>query len=128
MSPMVAEIMAQLEMPMAVLLKLRAGARVRRRYQRVRGDSLPEQTRYRDDGCDIHEQCLTCPLPRCRYEEPGGLRGMINSYRDRQIALLRDNGVPIPDIAEWFGLSHRSIFRILESQEPASLASEARCA
>ena len=38
---------------------------------RGRHDSLPEYARYRDDGCDISESCLTCPLPRCRYEEPG---------------------------------------------------------
>ncbi len=39
---------------------------------RPRIDALPEHTRYNDNGCDLYPSCLRCPLPRCRYEEPGG--------------------------------------------------------
>lgn len=85
---------------------------------KVRADALPEFTRYRDDGCDIHPHCLTCPLPRCRYDEPGGLRGLLNAYRDRQIVELRQRGVPVDELAQRFGLSRRTIFRVLE--RPAS--------
>src|SRR3989304_3445910 len=60
--------------------------------RRVRRDALPEEIQYRGDGCDIHSQCLTCPLPRCRYDEPGGVRAMLNSYRDRQILAPRGAG------------------------------------
>ncbi len=84
---------------------------------KVRADALPEYTRYRDDGCDIHPHCLTCPLPRCRYDEPGGLRGLLNAYRDRQIVELRRRGVPVDELAQRFGLSRRSIFRVLERPE-----------
>ena len=42
--------------------------------RRPRADALPEHTRYRDDGCDLFTSCLTCPLPRCRYDVPGGAR------------------------------------------------------
>lgn len=31
-------------------------------------DGLPENTNYKDKGCDIHKECLSCPLPQCRYE------------------------------------------------------------
>jgi hypothetical protein len=82
---------------------------------RTRGDLLPEQTRYRDDGCDVHPSCLTCPLPRCRYEQRGGLRGMMNAYRDRQVLELREEGIEVPELSERFGLSRRTIFRILEN-------------
>ena len=81
--------------------------------RRVRRDALPEEIRYRDDGCDIHPQCLTCPLPRCRYDEPGGLRGMLNAYRDEQIVALRGDGAPVDQIAERYNLSRRTVFRIL---------------
>ena len=81
--------------------------------RRVRRDALPEEIRYRDDGCDIHSQCLTCPLPRCRYDEPGGLRGMLNAYRDQQIVALRGDGAPVDQIAERYNLSRRTVFRIL---------------
>ena len=80
---------------------------------KVRADALPEYTRYRDDGCDIHPQCLTCPLPRCRYEEPGGLRAILNAYRDQQIVQLRLKGMGVDDLAGRFGVSRRTVFRIL---------------
>ena len=83
--------------------------------RRVRRDALPEEIRYRDDGCDIHSQCLTCPLPRCRYDEPGGLRGMLNAYRDQQIVALRGDGAPVDQIAERYRLSRRTVFRILST-------------
>lgn len=80
---------------------------------RVRTDSLPEFTRYRDDGCDISESCLDCPLPRCRYEEPGGLRALLNEQRDRQILTLRLKGVPVDKLADHFGISRRTVFRVI---------------
>jgi hypothetical protein len=82
---------------------------------RARHDSLPEYTRYRDDGCDISESCLTCPLPRCRYEEPGGLRALLNETRDRQIIQLRLKGVPVEELAGRFGISRRTVFRVIGS-------------
>jgi hypothetical protein len=82
---------------------------------RVRHDTLPEYTRYRDDGCDISESCLTCPLPRCRYEEPGGLRALLNETRDRQIIQLRLKGVPVEELAGRFGVSRRTVFRVIGS-------------
>ena len=83
--------------------------------RRVRRDALPEEIQYRDGGCDIHSQCLTCPLPRCRYDEPGGVRAMLNGYRDEQIAALRRAGAPVGQIAERYNLSRRTVFRILSS-------------
>lgn len=82
---------------------------------RVRSDALPEFTRYRDDGCDISASCLTCPLPRCRYEEPGGLRSLLNERRDRQIIALRLRGVPVDALADRFGISRRTVFRVIGS-------------
>ncbi len=82
---------------------------------RTRHDSLPEFTRYRDDGCDISESCLTCPLPRCRYEQPGGLRALLNEKRDRQIIQLRLKGVPVEKLAGRFGISRRTVFRVIGS-------------
>jgi hypothetical protein len=81
--------------------------------RRVRRDALPEEIKYRDDGCDIHPYCLTCPLPRCRYDEPGGVRAMLNAYRDQQILALRHDGAPVDQIAERYRLSRRTVFRIL---------------
>jgi hypothetical protein len=86
----------------------------KRPLPRVRGDQLPENMRYRDDGCNIHPQCLTCPLPQCRYEDRGGLRGMMNAHRDREIVALRMKGVGAAEVASRFGISRRTVFRVLE--------------
>jgi hypothetical protein len=75
---------------------------------------LPENVRYRDDGCDVHPQCLSCPLPRCRYEDKGGLRGMINEHRDRGIIEARMKGLGAAEVAQQFNVSRRTVFRVME--------------
>ncbi len=105
--------------------QVEAGA-VGQALRRVRRDALPEEIRYRDDGCDIHPQCLTCPLPRCRYDEPGGLRGMLNAYRDQQIVALRGDGAPVDQIAERYSLSRRTVFRILSTGSPSGASESAK--
>ncbi len=102
------------------------GARQAMPLRRVRRDALPEEIRYRDDGCDIHSQCLTCPLPRCRYDEPGGLRGMLNAYRDQQIVDLRSDGAPVDQIADRYSLSRRTVFRILSTGSPSGASESAK--
>ncbi|HET9477022.1 MAG TPA: helix-turn-helix domain-containing protein [Dehalococcoidia bacterium] len=96
--------------------------RLRERPVRRRGsrDPLPENTRYRDDGCSVSSSCFTCPLPRCRYEEPGGLRAVLNQMRDDQIMALKQAGVPIEDLALRFQVSRRTVFRVLEGTSPRS--------
>jgi hypothetical protein len=80
----------------------------------VRPDALPEHTHYRDDGCEVSPSCLRCPLPRCRYDEPGGIRSILAEYRDREIVRLRTEGWKVEDLAAHFQVSRRSIFRILK--------------
>ena len=87
--------------------------------QRVRADALPEFTRYRDEGCDFHPSCLTCPLPRCRYDEPGGVRALLNLGRDREILhLRRRQGLAVDTLARRYGVSRRTVFRILQRGKP----------
>ena len=86
-----------------------------RRLPRVRGDRLPEETRYKDDGCSVHPTCLTCPLERCRYDDSRGLRAILNEPRDLSIFELRQRGVQVPELSRRFGLSRRTIFRVLEN-------------
>ncbi len=76
-------------------------------------DPLPEYLEWRDDGCEVAPHCLTCPLPRCRYDDPGGLRGLLNETRDAEVVRARALGRPVDEIAARFGISRRSVFRIL---------------
>jgi AraC-like DNA-binding protein len=95
--------------------------------RRVRGDALPENQEYADSGCDIWERCLTCPLPRCRYDEPGGARQIFLRERDSEIARLRrGDGATIDELAQRFGVSRRTVFRVLRrATRPARRAGRA---
>jgi len=80
----------------------------------ARRDALPEHTHYADTGCDLHPSCLTCPLVRCRYDEPGGLKQLLSTQRDERIRrLVRQEGQSVDAVAQQFGLSRRTIFRSL---------------
>ena len=85
----------------------------------LRRDALPEHTRYVDTGCEVHSSCLTCPLVRCRYDEPGGARALLGQERDRAILALRRDGRPISLIAQRFGVSRRTVFRVLAAAREA---------
>lgn len=78
----------------------------------ARRGALPdERDNWRDTGCDLYPSCLTCPLPRCRYDQraPDQLRtGRNNAIRSRRAA-----GETPEAIAQALGLSRRTIFRVL---------------
>ena len=78
----------------------------------VRRDTLPEHAEYRDTGCDLAPSCLRCPMRRCQFDEPSP--DVAVHARDREIAMLRRrHRVPIDMLAGTYGLTRRSIFRIL---------------
>ena len=81
----------------------------------ARSDALPEHVDYRDTGCDLYASCLRCPLPQCRYEVNGGATTMLRNGRDASIlAAVRRRGASVDEVARTFGLSRRTIFRVLE--------------
>ena len=81
----------------------------------ARSDALPEYVDYTDTGCDLYPSCLKCPLPVCRYEVNGGATAIRRGGRDESIlAASRRPGTTIDDLARTFGLSRRTIFRVLE--------------
>lgn len=81
--------------------------------ERRRADALPEFFDYRDTGCSVHPACLTCPLPKCRYDTRGGERAYRLAARDPLIRAAREAGESIEDIAERFKVSRRTVFRVL---------------
>jgi hypothetical protein len=92
--------------------------------RRVRDDALPENLEYADTGCGLWDRCLTCPLPRCRYDEPGGARQIFLRERDREIArLYRRDHLGADALARRFGISRRSVFRSLRRAQGKRLAS-----
>ncbi len=77
----------------------------------VQERQLPENATYRDDGCDLHPRCLTCPLPVCRYDIPGGKRAVLNLYRNERIARLRRD-YTVPVVARLLNVSRRTVVRV----------------
>ena len=82
--------------------------------QPVRSDTLPENTRYADDGCEAASSCLTCPLAICKYDDPGWTRRQDRGQRDDEIFRLRKAGVPVPELARQFRVSTRTVHRIVQ--------------
>ena len=83
-------------------------------------ETLPEHTQYRDEGCDISPSCLHCPLPQCRYDDPGWLRRETKSRRDLEVLQIHEaEDLGPTDLARRFGLSRRPIHRILREHRGA---------
>jgi hypothetical protein len=76
-------------------------------------DLLPEHIQYRDSGCEVSPSCLACPLPVCRYEVRGGLAAILREPRDAQVWAAYQAGADVERLCRQFGLSRRTVFRIL---------------
>ncbi len=80
-------------------------------------DLLPEYCRYQDDGCEFADSCLNCPFPECIYAQPGGRQQWLQNLRDKEVLQLHTNpGKGIKELAKMFGVSQRTIQRILKRE------------
>lgn len=104
-----------------------AGNERRRRRTKVdlMEDPLPEHVHYRDRGCEVSPSCLACPLPVCRYEVPGGLAAILRQPRNAELLTRHRSGTGIDHLCGEFGLSRRSVFRILAAARRAKKGKEA---
>ena len=78
--------------------------------RRIRRDALPEHVDFQDRGCEL---APSCPLVRCRYDEPGGARKIRQDPRDDAIRVRHAEGAAIDALASEFSISRRSVFRVL---------------
>jgi hypothetical protein len=81
--------------------------------RRTRRDALADDAHYRDTGCYVAPSCLSCPLPRCRYDVIGGARAILNLARDASIHEAHRGGESAHAIAARLGVSRRTVFRVL---------------
>ena len=80
----------------------------------VRSDTLPENTHYKDEGCDASLTCLECPLSLCKYDDPGWLQRESRRTRDDEIFRLRSRKITVAEISKRFGISTRTVHRIVQ--------------
>lgn len=65
-------------------------------------------------GCEVSSCCLTCPLPRCRFDlSPAEWQAMEVQVRNVRIVAALDAGESHADVAQQYGLSRRSIDRVI---------------
>ena len=81
-------------------------------------DLLPEEVNWRDEGCEVFPSCLNCLLPRCVEEESRGQQRLRMEARNRRMAELRRGGKSVKEIAELFGVSQRTVQRVIKSKKP----------
>jgi len=81
-------------------------------------DLLPEYLHYHDDGCEFDESCLNCHLPLCVHDETRGRQRWHKSQRDGRIVRLYNQGKNVKELAAIFGVSTRTIHRVLGKRLP----------
>lgn len=87
-------------------------------------NSRVETMKWIDDGCEISNSCLECPLPQCKYDD---LRYSFSTLgaRNAKIFQLHTEGVHTQDLVKQFGLAYRTVRRIIY-QRGLSLDAERR--
>lgn len=89
----------------------------RRRHEPVL-DGLPEQMHYADNGCEASASCLTCPLPRCKFDDPVWYQSYRREGRDLQVLeAYRNKGLSVFEVATRFKVSPRTVHRALRRVE-----------
>lgn len=79
-------------------------------------DGKPEVLDWADTGCDLAPACLSCPLPRCRYDEPMNKGGWNNQkVRERwmRIRSFVNGGGTVMEAAAEFGVDKRTVHRAM---------------
>jgi hypothetical protein len=61
-------------------------------------------------GCDLHPDCLSCPLESCRHE-CGGLWQIRMNARRHAVAVAVGMGASRQQVCDQFGISRRTFFR-----------------
>lgn len=84
-------------------------------HRSLRGDSHPEHTVYRDDGCEHHPRCLTCVFPFCVHDNPVAFAALRSSAAGRAVEArrLRGEGLVVAEVAARLGVSGRQVQRMV---------------
>ena len=64
-------------------------------------------------GCEMHDDCLTCPLPECIYDRKRGLVDARTRQRHDRIRQMSEC-MSKRDVAEQLGITVRTVYRVLE--------------
>lgn len=80
----------------------------------VRNDMLPEGVNYKDTGCAVAPACLECPLPVCKFDDPtAAVTKRVRAHHEAIVRLYESTDWSKGELARFFGVSKRTIFRVL---------------
>lgn len=92
----------------------------------TRTDTLAENTYYPDTGCRTADavmangqksSCLDCPFTgACKHDDPIWMEHQTRAKRDIEIARRHKNGESAVDLSPEYGISTRTIHRIIQHQ------------
>ena len=75
-----------------------------------------------DDGCEIAPSCLRCPLPQCKYDDPGGVARARKQARDQQVLdAYYSGGMSWDELVRKYHLSERTLRRIIAAEQKEAL-------
>ncbi len=78
---------------------------------------------YIDTGCEVSPSCLNCPLPVCKYDAPAQYGLLRRQQRDQEkITVMQREGLTMKAAAEQFGITERTMFRILRRNKEEAVA------
>lgn len=60
---------------------------------------------YREDGCHLHDHCLSCPLAKCYFDEE-----RIDEDLGEQVREMRAQGATVNEVAVALGIKRRWVF------------------
>jgi hypothetical protein len=78
---------------------------------------LPDDSNWKDKGCELSPSCLNCSLPRCIEEEPRGKQRLRMLARTSRMAQLEHQGKSTREIARLFHVSQRTVQRALSPRK-----------
>lgn len=75
-----------------------------------------------NNGCHLHPDCFTCPLPQCIFEnseDSRRMRGpmMKTLQKLEQVRQLKKDGYTSDAMANIMGTSRRTVYRLLQQLE-----------
>ena len=85
-------------------------------------DVVPEFYHYEDNGCEVSDSCLNCPLPQCKYDDPTWYQRNRRLAKDLKVlTAMRLEDLTVEETAERFSVTVRTIFRIMRRCREADM-------
>ena len=66
--------------------------------------------------CEVADDCLECPLSRCRYDDPAWFQSLRQNRRALAVFFaMGGDGLDVRQMADRLGVTKRTVYRIRES-------------